>query len=151
MAEDNPLKTRLNDDVKVAMRDKDRPRLTALRLITAAVKQVEVDERVPVDDGRLLDILDKMAKQRRDSIAQYEQAGREDLVKQEQFELELIRAYLPEALTEAEIADLIGTAIADTGAQSMRDMGKVMGQLKPLLQGRADMGEVGALVKARLG
>ena len=145
------IKTRLDEDIKTAMRGKDKPRLAALRLIAAAVKQVEVDERVTVDDGRMLDILDKMAKQRRDSIAQYEQAGRRDLAEQERFELRLIGDYLPKPLTEDEVAALIDAAIADAGAESMRDMGKVMGRLRPLLQGRADMSQAGAQVKARLG
>ncbi|MGI9230022.1 MAG: GatB/YqeY domain-containing protein [Gammaproteobacteria bacterium] len=145
------LKNQINDDVKLAMRNKDKAKLSALRLITAAIKQIEVDERVEMDDTRVLSILDKMVKQRRDSIAQYEKAARQDLVEQEQFELDLIQTYLPQPLSEAEIAELISGAIADTGAQSAKDMGKVMGQLKPALQGRADMGQVSGLVRAKLG
>lgn len=145
------LKTQINDDVKVAMRNKDKARLSALRLITAAIKQIEVDERIEMDDSKVLNILDKMAKQRRDSIAQYEKADRQDLIDQEQFELDLIQSYLPQPLTDNEIAELIDGAIAETGAESVKDMGKVMGKLKPALQGRADMGKVSGLVKAKLG
>ncbi len=145
------LKTRITDDVKLAMRHKDRPRLAALRLITAAIKQVEVDERIDIDDANVLGILDKMVKQRRDSIAHYEAAGRQDLIHQEQFELDLIQSYLPPPLTEDEIAELIDSAITDTGAGAVKDMGKVMAQLKPALKGRADLGKVSGLVKAKLG
>jgi uncharacterized protein YqeY len=145
------LKERIQQDVKDAMRAKDKPRLGTIRLITAAIKQREVDERIELDDTQVLVVLDKMCKQRRESITQFEQAGRDDLAAQEKAELELIQQYLPEQLTEAEINELIDAAMEQTGASSMKDMGKVMGQLKPKLQGRADMGAVSALIKARLG
>jgi uncharacterized protein YqeY len=145
------LKERILQDVKDAMRAKDKPRLATIRLITAAIKQREVDERIELDDAQVLVVLDKMCKQRRESITQFEQAGRDDLAAQEKAELELIQQYLPEQLSEAEINELIDAAMQQTGASSMKDMGKVMGQLKPKLQGRADMGAVSALIKARLG
>jgi uncharacterized protein YqeY len=145
------LKERILQDVKDAMRAKDKPRLATIRLITAAIKQREVDERIELDDAQVLVVLDKMCKQRRESITQFEQAGRDDLAAQEKAELELIQQYLPEQLSEAEINELIDAAMEQTGASSMKDMGKVMGQLKPKLQGRADMGAVSALIKARLG
>ena len=145
------LKERIQQDVKDAMRAKDKPRLATIRLITAAIKQREVDERIELDDTQVLVVLDKMCKQRRESITQFEQAGRDALASQEKAELELIQQYLPEQLSEAEINELIDAAMQATGATSMKDMGKVMGQLKPKLQGRADMGAVSALIKARLG
>ncbi len=144
------LKQRLQDEMKSAMKSGDKERLGVIRLILAAVKQREVDERIELDDEQVLVVLDKMVKQRRDSITQYEQAGRDDLAAQEKFEIGILQDYLPEALSEAEIASLVEQAIADSGAESMRDMGKVMGQLKPKLQGRADMGVVSALVKGKL-
>ena len=144
------LKHRINEDVKAAMRGKEKQRLAALRLITAAIKQKEVDERIELDDAQTTGVLDKMAKQRRESIAQYEKAQRADLVAREQFELELIAGYLPQLLAAAEIQSLIDGAIAATGAASMKDMGKVMGQLKAQMQGRADLGQVSGMVKARL-
>lgn len=144
------LKHRINEDVKAAMRSKEKDRLAALRLITAAIKQREVDERIELDDIRVMAVLDKMAKQHRDSIEQYSKADRPDLVEQEQFELDIILGYLPKPLDPAEIDTMIDETIAATGAASMKDMGKVMGQLKGALQGRADMGKVSALVKARL-
>ena len=145
------LKERILQDVKDAMRAKDKPRLATIRLITAAIKQREVDERIELDDTQVLVVLDKMCKQRRESISQFEQAGRDDLAAQEKAELELIQQYLPEQLGEAEINQMIDAAMEQTGASSMKDMGKVMGQLKPKLQGRADMGAISALIKARLG
>jgi uncharacterized protein YqeY len=145
------LKERILQDVKDAMRAKDKPRLATIRLITAEIKQREVDERIELDDTQVLVVLDKMCKQRRESISQFEQAGRDDLAAQEKAELALIQQYLPEQLGEAEINDLIDAAMEQTGASSMKDMGKVMGLLKPKLQGRADMGAVSALIKARLG
>lgn len=145
------LKAQILDDVKSAMRARDQKRLTALRLITAAIKQIEVDQRVDLDDQGVLVALDKMAKQRRDSLQQYEAAGRDDLAVQEKYELELIRTYLPEALSEDEVVELITQAIAETGAESMRDMGKVMNTLRPAVQGRADMKVVSNAVKAKLG
>ena len=144
------LKERIQQDVKDAMRAKDKPRLGTIRLITAAIKQREVDERIELDDTQVLVVLDKMCKQRRESITQFEQAGRDDLAAKEKAELELIQQYLPEQLGEAEINELINAAMEQTGASSMKDMGKVMGQLKPKLQGRADMGAVSALIRARL-
>lgn len=145
------LKQRIQDDMKTAMKAGDKPRLGAVRLILAAIKQREVDERVELDDTQILAVLDKMVKQRRDSVAQYAAAGREDLAAVERFEIEVCQGYLPQPLSEAEIANLIETAIAATGAAGMKDMSKVMAQLKPLIQGRADMGAVSALIKQRLG
>jgi uncharacterized protein YqeY len=145
------LKERIQQDVKDAMRAKDKPRLATIRLITAAIKQREVDERIDLDDTQVIAVLYKMVKQRRESISQFEKARRDDLIAQEKSELEIIQSYLPEQLTEAEITVLIDTAMAATGAASIKDMGKVMGQLKPKLQGRADMGAVSAMIKARLG
>ena len=138
-------------DVKDAMRSKDKPRLATLRLITAAIKQQEVDERIELEDAQVLALLDKMCKQRRESISQFEKAGRDDLIAQEVSELDIIQTYLPEQLGEDEITALIDETMAATGASSIKDMGKVMGQLKPRLQGRADMGAVSAMIKARLG
>lgn len=144
------LKHRINEDVKTAMRSKEKDRLAALRLITAAIKQREVDERISLDDGQVMAVLNKMAKQHRDSIEQYTSAQRVDLVEKEQFELDIVLGYLPRPLDAAEISARIDEIIAATGAVGMKDMGKVMGQLKSALQGRADMGQVSALVKARL-
>jgi uncharacterized protein YqeY len=145
------LKVQILDDVKSAMRARDQKRLTALRLITAAIKQIEVDKRIEVDDQIVLTILDKMVKQRRESLEQYESAGRDDLVAQEKFELELIAVYLPEALSDDEVSELISKAIADTGANSIRDMGAVMNKLRADVQGRADMKAVSSAVKTKLG
>ena len=145
------LKDRIQDDMKTAMRAKDKARLGAIRLILAAVKQREVDERIELSDGQVLGVLEKMIKQRRESLAQYQSAGREDLAAQEAFEIELIQSYLPAPLGEAEIDALIAGAIAATGAQSVRDMGKVMALIKDQAQGRADMAAISARVKARFG
>ena len=145
------LKAQILDDVKSAMRARDQKRLTALRLITAAIKQIEIDKRIEMDDQAVLAVLDKMVKQRRDSLSQFESAGRDDLVAQEKFELELISVYLPEALGDDEVAALIKQAIADTGASSIRDMGAVMNRLRAEVQGRADMKAVSSAVKAQLG
>lgn len=145
------LRERIHDDMKSAMRAGDKPRLDAVRLILAAVRQREVDERVELDDDRVLEVLDKMVKQRRDSITQYEAGGRADLAERERDEIGIIQEYLPEPLTDAEIDALIDDAVAGTGAASIRDMGKVMGIVKPKVQGRADMGAVSARVKAKLG
>jgi len=145
------LKSQILDDVKTAMRARDQKRLTALRLITAAIKQIEVDQRIEVDDQIVLGILDKMVKQRRESLEQYESAGRDDLAAQEKFEIELVSAYLPEALSDDEVAALIKQAVADTGASSIRDMGAVMNKLRAQVQGRADMKAVSSAVKAQLG
>lgn len=144
------IKERLNNDVKDAMRAKDKNLLTTLRLITSAVKQIEVDERIEVTEERMLVILDKMTKQRKESIAQFEKANRTDLVTQEQYELNILAQYLPEPLSQSEVEQLINDAVASTGAAKMADMGKVMAQIKPQLQGRADMSQVSALIKARL-
>jgi hypothetical protein len=136
--------------MKAAMKAGDKRRLGVVRLINAAIKQREVDERVELDDTQVLVVLDKMLKQRRDSIAQYEQAGREDLAAQERFEVGVCQAYMPAALAEDEIAGLIAEAIDSTGASGMQDMGKVMALLKPKLQGRADMAAVSKQIKAKL-
>ena len=144
------LTDRIQQDVKDAMRAKEKERLATIRLITAAIKQREVDERIELNDEQVLVVLDKMCKQRRESISQFEKAGRDDLIAQEVSELDIIKTYLPEQLGEDEIAAMIDTAMADTGASSIKDMGKVMGQLKPKLQGRADMGAVSALIKSKL-
>ena len=145
------LKAQILEDVKSAMRARDQQRLTALRLITAAIKQIEVDQRIEMDDQAVLAVLDKMVKQRRESLEQYESAGRDDLAAQEKFELELISVYLPEALSDEEVAALIKQVIADTGASSIRDMGAVMNKLRGEVQGRADMKAVSNSVKAQLG
>jgi hypothetical protein len=145
------LKDRITQDVKDAMRARDKARLATLRLITAAIKQREVDERIELDDTQVTLVLDKMVKQRRESIVQFEKAGRDDLITIETSELEIITPYLPEQLGEDEINALIDSALEQTGATSVKDMGKVMGQLKPKLQGRADMGAVSALIRAKLG
>ena len=144
------LKNRIQDDVKDAMRARDKVRLPVLRLITAAIKQKEVDERIELDDAAVLAVLDKMAKQRRESLEQYEKADREDLARQERFELELLKDYLPEQLGEEEVSSLIEQAITQTGASSMRDMGAVMGILSQQLQGRADMKAVSTAVRSKL-
>lgn len=144
------LKQTIVEEMKAAMRSGDKARLGAIRLITAAIKQKEVDDRVDVTDADVLALLDKMAKQRRDSISQFRDAGRDDLVAQEEQELAIIQSFLPTALTEVEIAALIDDAISATGAASMQDMGKVMALIKPKAQGRADMAAVSALIKAKL-
>ena len=145
------LKDRIQQDMKAAMRSGDKPRLGTIRLMLAAIKHREIDERIELGDAESTAVLDKMVKQRRESISQFEKAGRDDLVAQEAFELTLIQEYLPEQLSETEINALIDAAMTDTGATSIKDMGKVMGQLKPKLQGRADMSAVSALIKSRLG
>ncbi len=144
------LKQRINDDVKSAMRNREKELLAVLRLITAAIKQVEVDQRIELDDQQVIAVLDKLAKQHRDSIEHYNKAERADLVEKERFELVIVQSYLPAALSEEEIAQLIQDAIAETGANDMKDMGKVMGILKSKAQGRADMGKLSAQVKAQL-
>jgi len=144
------LKLQLTDAMKDAMRAKDKPRLGAIRLILSEVKRIEVDERIELDDARMLVLLDKMTKQRRDSIAQYKSAGRQELADIEIAEIAVIQEFLPVALTDAEIAELIQQAIVESGAESMRDMGKVMAVIKPKIQGRADGGAVSNLVKAAL-
>ena len=144
------LKAQIQEDVKNAMRARDKDRIGALRLISAAIKQIEVDTREELDDAGVTAVLDKMVKQRRDSLEQFEKAGRDDLAAKERFELEIISAYLPEPLSEAELTALIDAAIADTGAAGMQDMGKVMGVLKPQVQGRADMKALSGQVRGRL-
>lgn len=144
------LKAQITDDMKAAMKGGEKARLGVIRLITAAIKQREVDERIELDDEQVLIVLDKMVKQRRDSIKQYTDAGREDLAAIEEAEVEIIQAYLPAALSEDEIAAIVEAAIAQTGASSMADMGKVMGIVKPQVQGRGDMGAVSGIVKQKL-
>jgi uncharacterized protein YqeY len=144
------LKARIQEDVKTAMRAHEREQLAALRLISAAIKQKEVDERVELDDSQVLAVLDKMVKQRRESIEQYEQAGREDLAARERFELELIQGYLPRQLGQDELSELIQRTISELGASSLRDMGPVMNALRGEVQGRADMKAVSEAVKAQL-
>ena len=146
-----PLKDQITSDMKDALRSGNKPRLGVIRLILAAVKQREVDERIQLDDTQVLAVLDKMLKQRRESIVQYEKGGRADLVAQEQAEVAVIQSYLPAQLAEVELDTLIADAIQKSGASSVRDMGKVMAQLKPQVQGRADLGAVSARVKAKLG
>lgn len=145
------LKEQINDAVKTAMKAGDKARLGTLRLIMAAIKQYEVDNRVALDDDTTIDVLNRMAKQRRESISQFEVAGRTDLVEQEKFELGIITSYLPQALTADEVAQSIDEAIASLGAVGIRDMGKVMGLLSKQLKGRADMAAVSAEIKKRLG
>lgn len=144
------IKERFEASVKDAMRARDKQRLGVLRLIMSEFKKVEVDERIELDDTRVLVILDKMVKQRRDSLSQYEQAGRQDLVQQESFELDLLKEFMPEALDEAAVTAIIDQAIAETGASSMKDMGRLMGIVRPQVQGRADMGAISAIVKQKL-
>ena len=144
------LKARIQDDVKNAMRAHQREQLAALRLVTAAIKQKEVDERIELSDEQVLAVLDKMVKQRRESLEQFLQAGREDLAAKEQFELDLLQTYLPEPLSEDQLADLIRTTIAELGASSIRDMGPVMNALRGQVQGRADMKAVSQAVKSQL-
>lgn len=145
------LKQKLTDEMKTAMKGGEKARLGVIRLMLAAVKQREVDERLELDDSQILAVLDKMVKQRRDSIQQYSNAGRDDLAAQEAAEIEVIQEFLPAALSEPEILAIIDAAIAETAAESMRDMGKVMGVVKPQVQGRADVGMVSGLVKKKLG
>lgn len=144
------LKDRIKDDVKQAMRAKDQARLDSLRLLTAAIQRREVDERTVLDDSQVLAAIDKLVKQGRESIEQYHKGGRADLVAKEVADIAVWQDYLPQPLSAAEIDQLIADAIATTGAASVKDMGKVMAALKPKLQGRADMGQVGARIKARL-
>lgn len=145
------LKLRIQDDMKIAMKGGDKARLTVIRLILSAMKQVEVDERVELDDARITGILDKMLKQRRESASQYESAGRKDLLDQETYEIGVLQIYLPAALSDAELQQLITDAITDSGARTMQDMGKVMALLKPKAQGRTDMGALSSKIKAKLG
>jgi len=144
------LKARVTDDMKDAMRAKDSVRLGTIRLLLAAIKQKEVDERIELDDAMVSSIVEKLIKQRKDSISQFQAAGRDDLVAVEQAELVVLQAYLPEQLSSAEVEAAVIAAIAESGATSAKDMGKVMGLLKPRLAGRADMGQVSTLIKAQL-
>ena len=145
------LKDRITNDMKDAMRAGDKPRLGVIRLILAAIKQREVDERITLDDSQVLAVLDKMMKQRRDSVTQYQNGNRQDLADQELAEIALIQAYLPAQLSDAELDTLVADAIKTSGAAGIKDMGKVMGLLKAKVQGRADMGKVSALIKNKLG
>ena len=145
------LKQQLKDAMKDAMRAKDKPRLSTLRLATSALKQIEVDERIELDDTRVLAILDKMVKQRKDSVEQFTQGNRDDLARIELAEIEVLKEFLPQAMGEAEVEAIVQAAISETGAQGMKDMGQVMAIVKPQAQGRADMGEVSKKVKALLG
>ena len=146
----SPLKDDIQAAMKAAMRAREKPRLQTIRLIQAEFKRIEVDERIELDDARVLAVLDKMVKQRRDSAQQYTDAGRTELADQENFEISVIQEFLPQQLSEEEIVELIDQAIAEADASGMQAMGQVMGQLKPQLQGRADMGKVSGLVKQRL-
>ena len=144
------VKQRIQDDVKTAMRAMDKERVSTLRMVLAAIKQREVDENIELDDVRTLAVLDKMVKQHRDSITQYQLGGRTDLVDKETRELAIVQSYLPTPLTDTETNNLLQQAIQETGAKSMQDMGKVMSVLKPKVQGRADMGRISGLVKEKL-
>ncbi|HEX5340754.1 MAG TPA: GatB/YqeY domain-containing protein [Gammaproteobacteria bacterium] len=145
------LKEQITEDMKTAMRAGDKPRLGVIRLILAAIKQREVDERIVLDDTQVLAVLDKMVKQRRDSVSQYQAGNRQDLADQELAEIKLIQTYLPAQLSDAELDTLVAEAIQASGAAGIKDMGKVMGLLKPKVQGRADMGGVSARIKSKLG
>jgi uncharacterized protein YqeY len=144
------LTDRIKEEMKAAMKGGDKARLGVIRLILAAIKQVEVDERIVLDDERVIQVLDKMLKQRRESIRQYTEAGRQDLADIEEAEVPVIQGFLPQALTEAEVDSMVKDAIAESGAESVKDMGKVMALLKAKMQGRADMAAVGAKIKAAL-
>ena len=144
------LKPQLTSDMKSSMKSGDKHRLGVVRLMLSAIKQIEVDERIELDDARITAVLDKMVKQRRESVAQYSKANRDDLVAVEEAEIAIIQEYLPEALSEEEIDALVEQSISATGAASIKDMGKLMGVLKPQLQGRADMGKVSQMIKSRL-
>ncbi len=144
------LKERISEDMKAAMKAKETARLAAIRLLLAAIKQKEVDEQVTLDDAAIAAVIDKMLKQRKDSITQYEAANRQDLADAEKAEVEVLSAYKPAGLSEAEVAAAVAKAVADSGATGAADMGKVMAILKPLLAGKADMAEVSKLVKTRL-
>jgi uncharacterized protein len=145
------LKERITEDMKAAMRASDKERLSTIRMVQAAIKQREVDERIVLDDAQVIAVLEKMIKQRKESVAQFDQGGRADLADRERAEIVLLQAYLPTQLTDAEIEALVRDAIAATGASSIRDMGKVMGAVKLKAAGRADMGAVSARIKAALG
>ena len=145
-----PLREQLNEDIKTAMKAREQDRLATLRLMLSSVKQREVDERITLDDGGVIAVIEKMLKQRKESIAQYDKAGRQDLADKERFEISVLEGYMPQPLSQAEIETIVAEALASTGARSAADMGKVMGVVKPRLAGRADMGRVSALVKAKL-
>jgi uncharacterized protein YqeY len=144
------LKARLTDDMKTAMKAGEKDRLGVIRLVNAAIKQREVDERIVLDDAQVLAVLEKMLKQRKDSVTQYESAGREDLAVVERYEIGVIQAYLPAQLSAAEVEAIVAKAIADSGASSAKDMGKVVGLVKPQIAGRADMGQISQLIKQKL-
>ena len=145
------LRAQVSDDMKAAMRAKDSARLSAIRLLLAAMKQREVDERIELSDGQVIEVIEKMLKQRRDSISQYEAANRQDLADAERFEVGVLQTYLPQPLSDDEVTALLDAAIAETGAEGVKDMGKVMSLVKPQIIGRADVGKVSGLIKARLG
>jgi len=145
-----PLKERINEDMKSALRARETARLSALRLLLAAIKQREVDERKELTDAEVVAVIEKMLKQRRDSISQYEAGGRQDLAQAEKFEMSVLQAYMPQAMSEAEVEAAVANAVAEAGAKGPQDMGRVMAALKPALAGRADMARVSALVKAKL-
>jgi uncharacterized protein YqeY len=145
------LKTRIAEDMKAAMKAKETARLGAIRLLMAAMKQREVDERIELDDAAIVAVIEKMLKQRKDSISQYEAAKRQDLADAEKFEVAVLSAYMPAGLSAAEVEAIVAAAVAESGAKAMADMGKVMALVKPKVAGRADMGEVSKLIKARLG
>ena len=144
------LKKQIQDAVVSAMKAGEKERLAIIRLMTSSIKQIEVDERIELDDARIIAILDKMVKQRRESIAQFKKAGRDDLVSQENYEIDIIQEFLPQALSEEEVDKIINQAIEQTGAESIKDMGKVMGLVRPRIVGRADMGEVSGRIKSIL-
>lgn len=144
------LQKQIQGAVVSAMKAGEKERLAIIRLMTSAMKQIEVDERIELDDTRVIVILDKMVKQRRESIAQFKTAGRDDLVKQESYEIDIIQEFLPQALSEEEVDDIVNQAIEKTGAASIKDMGKVMGIVKPQIVGRADMGEISGRIKSLL-
>lgn len=145
------LKAQISEDMKAAMRAKDGARLSAIRLLLSAMKQREVDERIDLEDTHVIEIIEKMLKQRRDSISQYEAAKRQDLADVEKFEVEVLTSYLPQPLTEAEVCAIIEKVVGETGAAGIKDMGKVMGLVKPQIVGRADVAKVSGQIKARLG
>ncbi len=145
------LRSQISEDMKTAMRAKDSARLSAIRLLLSAMKQREVDERIELDDTQVIEIIEKMLKQRRDSISQYEAANRHDLADVEKFEVEVLKTYLPQPLTDAEVDAIIAKVISETGAAGVKDMGKVMGLVKPQIVGRADVAKVSGLIKAKLG
>jgi len=144
------LKEQVNEDMKAALRAREKARLSALRLLIAAIKQKEIDERIELDDVAVVAVVEKLIKQRKDSVAQYQAAKRQDLANSEQFEIEVLSAYMPQPLSEEEVAELIKAALAETGAATIKDMGKVMAWIKPRLAGRADMGAVSAKIKSSL-